>query len=194
MTGLVAVSRTKDGQHEMLSPCEGSFVLQDEKPNGTILTDPSFRFFHIATASAANELRSQVPRLISHQVVLINALPQAAHSFSASRAQYFVGATGHCINHVQSGFFREIRPQRFIEPKGRGSEEPVKECLQFVYSLFQRVHLDFEGSSFDLIAFSRRAGAPRSKPSMLISSSTSGQWMPNPPPIIRQLSLCFFVA
>src|SRR5439155_8626389 len=34
------------------------------------------------------------------------------------------------------------------------------------------------------------AGAPRSRPSVLKSSSISGQWMPKPPPAIRQFERC----
>jgi hypothetical protein len=40
----------------------------------------------------------------------------------------------------------------------------------------------------------RAAGAPRSRPSALKSSSRSGQWMPNPPPASLQLARCSAVA
>jgi hypothetical protein len=40
----------------------------------------------------------------------------------------------------------------------------------------------------------RGAGAPRSRPAVLKSSSTSGQWIPNPPPAKRQLARCSGVA
>lgn len=40
----------------------------------------------------------------------------------------------------------------------------------------------------------RGAGAPLSRPAVLISSSISGQWIPNPPPALLQLARCAGVA
>ena len=49
-------------------------------------------------------------------------------------------------------------------------------------------------AGYPTLAELRGAGAPRRSPSVLRSSSTSGQWIPKPPPAICQLFRCSGVA